>query len=134
MPSYHCGIPLGGVKIPGERQGPGMLPRGRLIAVFLLPYASSGRLRRSIHKHAWEQHSVPPATRPYCYVAISYLYSHNMPVATSSDHMNGNGDGHLAATKSHLNAESAVGSSRYCQKRYVPGGDESFEVSTGTDP
>jgi hypothetical protein len=52
-----------------------------------------------------------------------------MPVAIQQEHGNGNGSGHGVTAKSNEQADYSNESSRYWQKRYVPGGDESFEVS-----
>jgi hypothetical protein len=43
--------------------------------------------------------------------------------------VHGDSNGVQNATKSTVQADLVSHSSRYWQKRYVPGGDESFEVS-----
>ena len=52
-----------------------------------------------------------------------------MPVAAHQEHLNGNTNGHVADQKKGSHIDKADGSSRYWQKRYVPGRDETFEVS-----
>lgn len=42
---------------------------------------------------------------------------------------NGDTNGQLGSLKKNAVAESTEGSSRYWGKRYIPGQDESFEVS-----
>jgi hypothetical protein len=53
-----------------------------------------------------------------------------MPIPTTlNGHTNGDTNGHLANLKKNAQIELPEGSSRYWQKRYVPGQDETFEVS-----
>jgi len=51
-----------------------------------------------------------------------------MPAAIYQEHRNGNEDGHPVAVKGNGQADNANESSRYWKKRYIPGGDETFEV------
>jgi len=57
-----------------------------------------------------------------------------MPINTTahvdaSTLTNGETNGRLGSLKKNAVAESTEGSSRYWEKRYIPGQDESFEVS-----
>jgi hypothetical protein len=63
---------------------------------------------------------------------LSFLYitpGTQMPVAIEQEQGDRNGDVHRVTAKSNGQAENANESSRYWQKRYIPGGDETFEVS-----